>query len=77
MYEAAKKTRVLVVEDEISVQQVLCFFLTQSGFEAIGASDGRDAMRVIPEFCPHLIILDLVMYPFLAGMFSTGCGLTV
>lgn len=63
MYKIVKKTRILVIEDEISVQQVLCFFLAQSGFEALGVSDGQGAMRLIPEFHPHLIILDLIMSP--------------
>lgn len=63
MYEAAKKFRVLVVEDEAAIQHVLCFFLDHHGFEALGVSNGQEAIRVIPEFNPHLIILDLMMQP--------------
>jgi DNA-binding response OmpR family regulator len=55
--------RILIVEDEPDIQQVLTFFLRHSGFETLTASDGQEAIRLIPEFCPHLIILDLIMRP--------------
>jgi DNA-binding response OmpR family regulator len=61
MYESPK--RILVVEDEHSIQQVLCFFLQHSGFDVRGVLNGQDAIRVIPEFLPDLIILDLMMRP--------------
>ncbi len=63
MDTASQPYRILVVEDEVTIQQVLCFFLKHQGFEARGVSDGREAIRVIPEFRPHLIILDLMMRP--------------
>jgi DNA-binding response OmpR family regulator len=63
MYEAAQKRRILLVEDEMAIQQVLSFFLRHQDFEVLTASDGQEAIRVVPEFKPHLIILDLVMYP--------------
>ncbi len=55
--------RILIVEDEPDIQQVLTFFLQHSGFETLTASDGQEAIRIIPEFRPHLIILDLIMRP--------------
>ncbi|HTK10194.1 MAG TPA: response regulator transcription factor [Ktedonobacteraceae bacterium] len=61
MYETRK--RILVVEDERAIQQVLCFFLEHSGFEVCGAWGGQDAIRIIPEFLPDLIVLDLMMRP--------------
>jgi len=60
---APTKSKILVVEDEPSIQQVLCFFLTHNGFEVLGVSSGQDAIRAIAEFDPHLIILDLIMRP--------------
>lgn len=56
-------TRILVVEDDADIQHVLCVYLKHSGFEVRGASDGQEAMTAIPEFCPHLIVLDLMMRP--------------
>jgi DNA-binding response OmpR family regulator len=63
MYEASQRRRILVVEDEFSIQQVLCFFLRHHDFEVVSALNGQEAIQVIPEFQPHLIILDLVMQP--------------
>lgn len=56
-------TRILVVEDDASIQHVLCVYLAHSGFDVRGASDGQEAIAAIPEFCPHLIVLDLMMRP--------------
>ncbi|HEX7737126.1 MAG TPA: response regulator [Ktedonobacteraceae bacterium] len=56
-------TRILVVEDDADIQHVLCVYLKHSGFEVRGASDGQEAINAIPEFCPHLIVLDLMMRP--------------
>jgi DNA-binding response OmpR family regulator len=53
----------LIVEDEAAIQQVLTFFLKQNGFETRVACNGEEAIRMIPEYAPHLIILDLVMRP--------------
>ncbi|HLI07666.1 MAG TPA: response regulator [Ktedonobacteraceae bacterium] len=63
MFGTESKAKILVVEDEAYIQQVLCVYLTYSGFEVCSASNGQEAMRIIPEFCPHLIVLDLMMQP--------------
>jgi DNA-binding response OmpR family regulator len=55
--------RILVVEDDADIQHVLCVYLKHSGFEVRGASDGQEAISAIPGFCPHLIVLDLMMRP--------------
>ena len=60
---APTRTKILVVEDEKSIQQVLCFFLHHSGFEVLGASNGQEAMQAVLEFAPHLILLELLMRP--------------
>lgn len=59
----SQQKRILIVEDERSIQQILCFFLRHHDFEVMAVSNGQDAMQVIPEFQPHLIILDLLMHP--------------
>jgi DNA-binding response OmpR family regulator len=55
--------RILVVEDDANIQHVLCIYLKHSGFVVRGASDGQAAIEAIPEFQPHLIVLDLMMRP--------------
>lgn len=55
--------RILVVEDDADIQHVLCVYLRHSGFEVRAASDGEEAIASIPDFCPALIVLDLMMRP--------------
>ena len=63
MQSSEGNTKILVVEDEEDIQKVLCAFLEFAGFEVRGVSNGQKAIRVIPEFSPHLIVLDLMMQP--------------
>jgi DNA-binding response OmpR family regulator len=55
--------RILVVEDDADIQHVLCVYLEHSGFEVRAVSDGEKAIAAIPDFCPDLIVLDLMMSP--------------
>jgi len=55
--------KILVVEDDADIRQILSVFLKHSGFEVRTVSDGQQAINAIPEFCPSLIVLDLMMQP--------------
>ena len=63
MSDIENTSKILVVEDDAAILQVLCAFLKFAGFEVLGISNGEEAIHVIPEFCPHLIVLDLMMQP--------------
>lgn len=56
-------TRILVVEDDADIRQVLCVYLKHSGFEVCSASGGMQAMELIVTSHPHLVVLDLMMRP--------------
>ncbi len=51
--------RVLVVEDDPSVQRVLTELLRRDGFETCGVRTGGEAPAAIADFSPDLVILDL------------------
>jgi DNA-binding response OmpR family regulator len=51
--------RVLVVDDEPSVHEVVRAYLEREGFIVLSASDGREALRLAEERRPALIVLDL------------------
>jgi DNA-binding response OmpR family regulator len=57
----AEQTRVLVVDDERSITDFIELGLTHEGFSVRSAPDGHQALRVIDEFKPHLVVLDLMM----------------
>jgi DNA-binding response OmpR family regulator len=63
MYGDGNKSKILVVEDDEDILRVLCAFLEFASFEVRGVMNGQDAIRIIPEFCPHLVVLDLMMQP--------------
>lgn len=58
-----KVARILIVEDDFDIQQILGVYLKHAGFDVLSASDGNEAMQIIPNFCPDLIVLDLMMQP--------------
>jgi DNA-binding response OmpR family regulator len=53
--------RVLVVDDEPMVRDVLARYLSQDGFEVTEAADGRTALERIAEQAPDLVVLDLML----------------
>ncbi len=53
--------KILVVEDEADIRQVLCFFLRHSGYDVLDVASGEEAIEIIPEYQPQLIVLDLMM----------------
>lgn len=58
---------VLVVDDEQLVRDLLVRFLTLRGYKARGAANGTEALQMVRDSSPDLILLDLVM-PGLSGL---------
>ncbi len=58
--------KLLVVDDEIDIVEVTQKFFTKRGIETFAASEGNEAIRVIQEKNPDLIILDYNL-PGLSG----------
>ena len=57
----ADSPRVLVVDDEPSITDFIALGLRHEGFDVRTAADGRAALKVVDEFRPQLVILDLMM----------------
>lgn len=66
MEKSRTEGRILVVDDEASITQLLCTALRYEGFEAEASDCGRDALQKVDAFRPDLILLD-VMLPDLDG----------
>ena len=58
--------RVLVVDDEPNITELVAMALKYVGFDVATASSGRDALSSVGDFRPDLIVLD-VMMPDLDG----------
>src|ERR1700752_4821830 len=64
--DAQSGTRVLVVDDEQNIAEVVTMALRFEGFNVRAASCGRDALTAIASFKPHIVVLD-VMLPDIEG----------
>jgi two-component system phosphate regulon response regulator PhoB len=53
--------RILVVEDEAPIREMLCFVLEQKGYQTIEAEDYDSALEKITEPFPELILLDWML----------------
>jgi CheY-like chemotaxis protein len=53
--------RVLVVDDDDVIRQLITVNLELEGFEVFTAVDGQDALDQVPAVRPHLITLDVMM----------------
>lgn len=58
--------RILVVDDEVNITEMLNLRLEASGYEVLQANDGQEGLKIAKEEQPDLIILDL-MLPKLDG----------
>ena len=59
--------RILVVDDEPAVTDLLAYNLRKAGYEPLIAADGREALRLARHAHPDLILLDL-MIPEIDGL---------
>jgi len=53
--------KILIVDDEADIIEILQFVLEAEGFECITAFDGEEGLKLAKEAHPDLIILDVMM----------------
>jgi two-component system OmpR family response regulator len=63
---AAQQHRVLVVDDEPNIVDVISMALRYEGFDVASASTGAEALSAVRDHRPHLMLLD-VMLPDMEG----------
>ncbi|MEA2315186.1 MAG: two-component system, OmpR family, response regulator [Solirubrobacteraceae bacterium] len=61
MVESAAGQRVLVVDDEPNLLEVVSMALRFHGFTVEGAGSGREALAAVAKFKPHLVVLDVML----------------
>lgn len=55
------KKRILVVDDEVGALTLIGIMLERGGFSVLKAKDAHDALAVLEQNLPDLIILDVMM----------------
>ncbi|MEK7371202.1 MAG: response regulator [candidate division NC10 bacterium] len=53
--------KVLVVDDELEVRQILQEFLAHRGYEVYAAESGPEALNALDTFKPDVVLLDVLM----------------
>ena len=53
--------KILVVDDDNRIRDLLRRYLTQEGFDVLQAEDGKALTRIMMRETPDLIVLDLMM----------------
>lgn len=62
-----KSEKIMLIEDDKDLSNIMKAFLTKEGFEVICAFDGQEGMRLAKDLLPTLILLD-IMLPGADGM---------
>ncbi len=57
----ASVAKILVVDDEPNIREVVGLYLRGAGHEVVSATDGEEALRVFGESEPDLVVLDFFM----------------
>ena len=70
MISSMAEIKILVVEDEPSLAEVVSLYLKRAGYQVQIASDGRQAMTILEKQIPDFVILDL-MLPEVDGLSIT------
>lgn len=53
--------KILIIEDDKFLRELIVRKLTQEGFETVEAIDGEEGLRKIKEEKPNLVLLDLIL----------------
>jgi DNA-binding response OmpR family regulator len=59
--------KVLIVDDEPNIREVVGLYLRRDGHDVVAAADGEEALQVFSECEPDLVVLDL-MLPKISGL---------
>ncbi len=57
----AEKQRVLIVDDDANIAELISLYLIKECYETLIVNDGEAALRVFPDFKPNIILLDLML----------------
>lgn len=57
----AAKQKILIVDDDENIAELISLYLTKECFETMIAEDGESALTAVTNFQPNLILLDLML----------------
>ena len=57
----AAKQKILIVDDDVNIAELISLYLTKECFETKMVHDGEEALHAYQQFAPNLILLDLML----------------
>ena len=57
----AAKQKILIVDDEVNIAELISLYLTKECFETMIVGDGESALLAVKSYEPNLILLDLML----------------
>lgn len=57
----AEKQKILIVDDDTSISELISLYLEKEMFDTMCAEDGEEALKLFPDYKPNLVILDLML----------------
>ncbi len=55
------KQKILIVDDDENIAELISLYLTKECFETLIVNDGESALPAVENFCPNLILLDIML----------------
>jgi len=52
---------ILIVDDDKMIRRILRLLLTRNQYEVVEAENGQEALEIIEENCPNLVVIDILM----------------
>lgn len=62
-----RKRKILLIDDDEDIRELIAFYLPEERFETKTAANGKEGLKMLEEFKPDLVILDLLM-PVMDGI---------
>lgn len=61
MPNTASKMKIMVVDDDLHIAELISLYLNKEGYETREIHSGGDAVKIFPTYSPHLVLLDLML----------------
>ena len=56
-----EKTKVLVIDDDVNICEVIRLYMEKEGFQVLSVYNGRKAIEEFSQFAPNIVILDIML----------------
>ena len=57
----ANKTKILIVDDDNNIAELISLYMTKECYETMIVNDGESALEAVESFAPNLILLDIML----------------